>query len=125
MSETTGQHRTEQAEQTEVHGEFVALRSAMTRWVGTLVGAGLIALGSASLVFYTEEQANRARDEQIHERLERDLAALERDQREAADAADDLSGELRALKALVEAGHADQRARLERIERALDDRRHR
>lgn len=120
MSETTGQHATQPA---PTHPELEAIRSTLWRQAMAIVGAGVIGFGGTSIGAYATYQADRARDEEIHDRLERDLARLERNADSAATESDSLRGDLAALKATYEAGQADTRSRLVRIEAALDGRR--
>jgi hypothetical protein len=115
-SETTGQHSVPETQ----GGVLDAMRAALWKQAIAIVLSGVGLLGATGAAFYVDVQADRARDEEIHERLEHDVRELESEQRAAAEAADDLSGDLRALKAIVEQGHADQRARLARIEALLD-----
>lgn len=83
-----------------------------------LSGAGLLATVGGT--FYVRVTAEEARNQEIHARIERDVESLQRDQREATTRAENTQGDLRALKASFEAGQADTRARLIRIENGLD-----
>lgn len=88
-----------------------------------IVLSGIALLASVGGAFYVQVQAESARNDEIHERIERDVETLRTDRREDRDDFDDLQGDVRALKAAYEAGQADTRARLIRIENALDGRR--
>lgn len=105
------------------HDPLAEVRAALWKQGLAIILSGITMLGSAAGVFYVRVSEDRARAEEVHHRLERDVEAIQRDRREDADALDDLSGDMRALKAAYEAGQADTRSRLVRIESALDGRR--
>lgn len=101
---------------------FARIRAELWKQGVAIVLAGVGLLATTGGAFYVKVQTDQARAEEVHNRLERDVEALERDLRDSSDALDELQGDVRALKAAYESGQADTRSRLVRIEAALDRR---
>jgi len=106
----------------EVASTFTRIRTELWKQGLAIVLAGVGLLATTGGAFYVKVQTDMARAEEVHHRLERDVQQLEDDMRDSSDAVDDLQGDVRALKAAYEAGQADTRSRLVRIEAALDRR---
>lgn len=102
---------------------WAEVQGAMWKQAIGIIGAGIVGFGSLAGAFYVQVTSTIERYEEVHHRLERDVESLQADRREDRDDFDDLVGDVRALKAAYEAGQADTRARLIRIESALDGRR--
>lgn len=81
---------------------------------------GIVGAASIAVTGYAQLEADRARYEEIHARLDRDIGDLKEGAHEADNDLGAIRDNVTAIKATVEQSRSDQRARLERIERTLD-----
>ena len=101
-------------------GEAKDLKAAFMKWALGIIATGIIGFGGTALTFYSSVQADQARSEEVHRRLESDIVELNAATDGHTQALADIAGDVSSLKAVVESGQRDELRRLQRIEAAID-----
>jgi outer membrane murein-binding lipoprotein Lpp len=97
--------------------------TAAAPWWKAILGGGVsigVGLVTVAITFYTQVHTNQARNEEIHHRMTSELVTASNDIERLSDDVDAMAQDVSAIKAAQTTADRDTRARLQRIEGALD-----